>query len=567
MTDVSPQSPPTRPARPWWLPFTVLGTVLAVVGIWMSYYARDGRFRIIGAMSMAAAAIALVGVALCFTRWGRAIMGVTGTRSRWFPWLFSTRGWIQAGLITLAFGVSGFGTYTMHPDFCQSCHIMVPYYDAWHESTHAQVACTDCHFAPGIKETIRGKWEASSMLIRYLTNTYSSKPHAQIEDASCLRSGCHDKRTLEGQVSWKHEKPNGAVVEINFDHRPHLTELRRGRELRCTSCHSQIVQGQHITVTLDTCFVCHFKGMVHGRDHEVLGGCTTCHPAPKQQIRLATGYFNHKEYIDRGVGCYNCHSDSIKGDGEVPRQVCLNCHNTPAQLARYGETNFIHMNHVSKRKVECYSCHIQIQHSLAPEGAIPMKETSCNRCHTQTHAGPDEMYRGIGGRGVPEMPSPMFRAQVDCIACHQFKEHDELRAAVSGQTYVAAQKSCDMCHGDTPDPAGGKYADKLAEWRQALLTRTAEAGDAVRKAEDMYKFAELDELQRLDLGRKLADARHNLAMVELGKGAHNFNYAVALLGMARQWGDEVIEVCRQRPIRRETGEVPAAPSQRRGAGG
>lgn len=551
-----PPSPTTQsPRKPWWLPFTSLGVVLLTAGLWMKFLATDGRFQIIGALSITAGVIALVGVALSSFGWGRAIMGVYERRSRWFPFVFSKRGWAQAALIMLVFGTVGFGSYTMHPDFCQSCHIMVPYYDAWHESTHANVRCTDCHFAPGLMETIRGKWQASSMLIRYLTKTYGSMPHAQIEDISCLRSGCHDQRLLEGKVTWKYEKPNGAVVNLNFDHKPHLTEMRRGRQLRCTSCHSQIVQGQHITVTLDTCYTCHFKGLRHGRDQEVLGGCTACHPAPKEEIRLTTGVFNHKEYIGRGVGCYNCHSDSIQGEGEVPRQVCLNCHNKPHQLDRYGDTNFIHDNHISKHKLACFSCHLQIQHGLAPKPPFT-SVTACNVCHEQSHGGPSELYRGVGGRGIPEMPSPMYRAQVDCIACHQFKEHGDAVAEVAGQTYVAAQKSCDMCHGDTPDPAGGKYATKLAEWKESLQASLASTGDAIRQADASMASARLSETERLSLNRKLADARHNVTLVELGHGVHNFNYATALLNIAAEWSREVTKACNGTSDKKTSGPAP-----------
>ncbi|MFO0974143.1 MAG: NapC/NirT family cytochrome c [Phycisphaerae bacterium] len=543
MSSVENSTPPAPlPHRPWWVPFTTLGVVLALVGLWMVYWAKDGRFQMVGAIALAGAGIALTGVALSNFRWGRAIMGVSGHRSAWFPWLFTTRGWAQAVVISLAFGTIGFGEYTMHPDFCQSCHIMQPYYQAWHDSTHRGVKCTDCHFLPGLQNTLKGKWEASSMLVRYLTKTYGSMPHAQIQDASCLRSGCHAKRLLEGKINWKLEKPNGAIVNINFDHKPHLTELRRGRQLRCTSCHSQIVQGQHITVTVDTCFVCHFKGLVHNRDQEVLAGCTGCHAAPKEQIRLATGVFNHKPYLDRGVGCYNCHSDSIRGDGAVPRQVCYNCHNKPHQLDRYGETNFIHENHVSKHKLNCTNCHLEIEHSLKPDHAL-VSGTTCNRCHEQTHGGPAELYAGRGGRGVPDMPSPMSLAQVDCIACHQFKENAGETAAIAGQTYVAAQKSCDMCHGDTPDPAGGKYATKLADWKKALGERIALATESVQRADAALKTSSLTETQKLELARLLGDARHNLALVELGHGVHNFNYAVALLSAAAEWGDKIVRSC------------------------
>ena len=51
---------------------------------------------------------------------------------------------------------------------------------------------------------------------------------------------------LEGEIEYG---------RIRFDHRHHLLGDRRGMQLRCTSCHSQIVQGDHLTVTTGTCIV------------------------------------------------------------------------------------------------------------------------------------------------------------------------------------------------------------------------------------------------------------------------------------------------------------------------
>jgi nitrate/TMAO reductase-like tetraheme cytochrome c subunit len=523
--------------RPWWVPFASLGIALAVVGTWVSVYATSAEMRALGRMGIGAAVIAMVGVLLTFFGWGRTLMGVYHRPGRWFPFIFSTRGWGQAGLIVFLFGFAGFMEYTMEPDFCTSCHIMVPYYTAWHESTHKNVECIDCHFEPGLKNTIKGKWQASSMLVRYITRTYGSKPHAQIEDASCLRSGCHATRVLQGQADWVYRKPNGASVTIRFDHKPHLGELRRGRQLRCTSCHSQIVQGEHITVTLDTCYTCHFKGLQHARSEEVLGGCTGCHAAPKDQIRLATGTFDHQAYIGRGVDCYNCHSDSIRGTGEVPRQVCINCHNVQAHIERYGESNFMHEQHVTEHKLRCTQCHMQIEHSV--NAGVQQPGASCVRCHQSMHAGPEELYRGVGGRGVPDMPSPMFRAQVDCIACHRIEEHDTLAAGIVGQSFTAAQQACNMCHGDDADPRTGKYADRLGEWKKVLDEKIAAARQAVQSAEAALAGAGMSDIEKLPLARRLADARHNLALVELGHGVHNFNYAVALLSVADEYAREV----------------------------
>ena len=147
-------------------------------------------------------------------------------------------------------------------------------------------------------------------MVKWATQTYSSKPYAEVEDGSCLRSGCHDRRLLDGKVVFKRG--------IIFDHKPHLEQVRRGRHLRCTSCHSQIVVGTHIEVTESTCFLCHFKGLKTAREIQPLGGCTGCHRAPKGDIMLGSVRFNHEEMVTRGVACQRCHLNVIEGEGEAP---------------------------------------------------------------------------------------------------------------------------------------------------------------------------------------------------------------------------------------------------------
>ncbi len=465
-------------------------------------------------------------------------------RLRYVPNLW---GWFVLVGLAAAGGTLGFLEYSMQPEFCRSCHLMEPYYQAWHESSHRDIPCGDCHFEPGWEATFRGKFEASSQAVKYITGTYGSKPHAEVRDSSCLRSGCHEHRTLEGKVNWTVRSARGHDVTIRFDHTPHMTELRRGKELRCVSCHSQIVQGQHIVVTLDTCFLCHFKGLKHGRDDETLGGCNACHDAPKGEIRLAnTGVFNHAEFLDRGVRCENCHSDSVAGDGAVPRQMCWNCHNQPQHLARYSDSAFVHRQHVSEHKVECSSCHVQIEHHLT--AAVPVSldpllgaghplqnSGNCGQCHEQSHNGPLALYRGTGGRGVPDMPSPMYRAQVDCIGCHQQKALSREDAAVLGQTFIASQQRCDHCH-------GARYNDVITIWKNQSALQLSEAEVALQQAETHLAGLTLDAAQKLETQRLLDDARHNIRMVKLGRGAHNMTYATALLTYATECCQKVKDV-------------------------
>ena len=272
---------------------------------------------------------------------------------------------IIAGIVVVAGGAGGAGLwhFSTSPLLCNSCHIMKPYVDAWKTSKHKDVTCVLCHYPPGFRETLWVKYQAMAQVVKWATQTYSSKPYAEIEDAACLRSGCHDRRLLDGKVVYKRG--------IIFDHKPHLEEERRGRQLRCTSCHSQIVVGSHIEVTDSSCFLCHFKGLKTARTFQPIAGCTGCHQAPKGDIRVGSITFNHEDVVRRGIACQSCHLNVVEGDGEAPRTRCFTCHNQPEKLERYPDTLLIHDFHVAKRNIECERCHTEIKHKLPPRIGVP----------------------------------------------------------------------------------------------------------------------------------------------------------------------------------------------------
>ncbi len=273
---------------------------------------------------------------------------------------------IVIAIVLVVGGLAGFGLFEMStsPMLCNSCHIMKPYVAAWKTSKHKNVTCVKCHYPPGFRDTIWVKYQAVSQVVKWATQTYNSKPFAEVEDASCLRSGCHEKRLLQGKVVFK----RGIV----FDHRPHLEQPRRGRQLRCTSCHSQIVVGTHIEVTESTCFLCHFKGTKTGRELRPIGGCPGCHQAPKGDIRVGSLTFNHQDIVKRGVQCEKCHLNVVDGDGEAPRERCFTCHNQPQKLEHYPDTPFIHDFHVTRHNIECSRCHTPIKHRLPPPVGLPV---------------------------------------------------------------------------------------------------------------------------------------------------------------------------------------------------
>ncbi|MEK7388345.1 MAG: cytochrome c3 family protein [Elusimicrobiota bacterium] len=434
--------------------------------------------------------------------------------------------------------------YSESPTFCNSCHIMGPYYRAWKNSKHNTVACVECHYPPADKQTLLWKkFQAMSQVVKYVTRTYSSKPFAEVEDASCLRSGCHSERLLHGRVV--------AKTGIIFDHRPHLEDKRRGRQLRCVSCHSQVMVGSHIEVTYDACFLCHFKGQGEGRDLKPIGGCTGCHAIPKKEFNIGGATYRHAEFVGRGVSCQSCHRDVVRGEGAAPRDRCVTCHNTPETLKMYDDIALLHEKHVTHKNIACIHCHQEIRHGFADSGGrlppikgeavpgaaveaaaakgpqpisahLPSPSFDCGLCHKDKHAGEIDFYSGrVKALGLPEIPSPMFLARVDCSGCHYQKDAGAKSASgVSEVTFVAGDRACVRCHGSKYEGMWGSVREEVLKTESSLAAKAAETAKAVSALPAAGKARPKEILARaqkiLDfVGKKRAEHNIYLASVAL----------------------------------------------------
>lgn len=427
------------------------------------------------------------------------------------------------GILFLIFS-AGMFEFSTSPYFCASCHIMKPYYRAWATSKHNHVPCVDCHYPPEIREKMVLKFQALSQVVKYVTRTYSSKPYAEISDAACLRKGCHETRLLQGQETFIPVRAGKkTTVKIKFDHTPHLTAQPRGKKLRCTSCHSQIVVGNHMEVTTSTCFLCHFKGTKYGRVENPIGGCGNCHAAPEGEFKFGDVTFNHKDFVGaRHVACQNCHLDAIQGEGEAKKDRCTQCHNEPSRLARYTDIDFMHKNHVTDHKIECTHCHEPIQHKV--KTTVEPLQYDCSVCHERKHNIQKQLYMGIGARGVPNRPSVMFLTNVDCVGCHIVPEKGQVESQIVGQTFKASESACLGCHGTD-------FKGILGEWHGTIRDALAEAKPSVEKARALLRTGGKENPKAVRLAK---DAEYNYLFVLYGKGVHNVEYSVDVLKKAKE---------------------------------
>lgn len=400
--------------------------------------------------------------------------------------------------------------FTSRPSFCPTCHYMEPFYESWKASSHNDVSCVTCHFPPGLAGTIRGKVEGLVQVVNYLARSYTRRrPWAEITDASCLQSGCHETRLLKGKVIFK-----GVV----FDHQDHLTEMRRGKKLRCTSCHSQIVQGDHMVVTETTCFLCHFKrtGDVDPQLVTRLSNCQKCHhweSIPKEE--MVEFRFDHTNVVKRNIDCTRCHSETVIGDGFVPKENCYACHFDYERLSKYDNTTLLHEVHVSEHKIECIQCHLQIQHKI--QKLSVERGLDCATCHMNTHMEQLTLFIGQDVDGIKGIPNPMYKAGLNCASCHIF--HEELIG--QAEVHVAKPKSCETCHGKG-------YARLLQMWEKSADQKLQLVRRVLKQFETrMNDNPGVNNHKRVQQYIDLA--KEGIHLVEVGKAIHNVTYSNKIL--------------------------------------
>jgi len=441
-------------------------------------------------------------------------------KKKW--WKLSRKKALLLVLLVLILSSSGFMVVSSRPGFCNSCHIMKPYYASWQTSTHSEVNCLDCHIQPGFVGLIKGKINGMAQAIDCMVGRMGTKPNASVSDESCLREGCHSVEDLnQGPVEYK---------KFRFTHKGHLNAQVDGIKITCGICHSHHEGQEHFRVNPQSCFQCHFLKSPDSEKRLVETKCQSCHEVPREPVKRGMVEVDHKEFVDFEASCEgSCHKKQIIKESAVEKSVCLNCHD----FRKSENTNAYEMHtvHSNGHKVECFACHGEINHTSSQGVALAVM-LDCQNCHSNTHEVQRLIYSALD-RPNPEKPhrilSPMFMTHVECKGCHI--EPTEIHPGVLdslGTVAKATPEACNHCH-------GGGYGNLFVpSWQK----QTKQLFDKVSTQVERYeqKIANTTEKSQAErMTERAKQARLILeAVVNDGSwGVHNLKYTERMLLKAK----------------------------------
>lgn len=228
-----------------------------------------------------------------------------------------------------------------------------------------------------------------------------------------------------------------------------------------------------------------------------------------------------------------CHIGVIQGKGEVPERRCSSCHLLAGHIERYNDKEFIHAQHVSQNKEECFECHQTIKYGL--KLMAPTITLDCQQCYQQQHAVSEEMYMGIGGKGVQSIPSAMFKTKVDCNGCHRYERKEKIGSVVKS-IKLAKPDACDLCH----DEGTGEML--VPAWQESTKDTYKEVQakfDAIKTK--MKQASALNERTSKKIKKLLSQAEHNLKFIKADGswGVHNLEYADTLMSKADEYLNQI----------------------------
>jgi hypothetical protein len=250
--------------------------------------------------------------------------------------------WTIVPALAIVGVILGYG-YGTSDATCARCHFTSRAIASHRSDTHAKVACSRCHVAPGpggaFAAVTSGLSNLSTELVAHPSDTGSTE--VQVQNSACLscHAGIATGVVVAGGIRMRHSD----VLAVGYS---------------CTDCHSTVGHGPRALVptrraTMAQCVQCHDGGRASA-------ACATCH---SRDVGVKSGERAVAADIPKATitpdGCRGCHAMT----------TCISCHGIELP---HSEA-FIQGYHARKALLEpqvCVKCHDT--------------QSFCNGCHQFT---------------------------------------------------------------------------------------------------------------------------------------------------------------------------------------
>ncbi len=387
--------------------------------------------------------------------------------------------------------------FSSSPPFCRGlCHNMASEVDQWEKSSHGKrgVDCVSCHYRQGLIGYAKAKIGAVPSLL-----------HSVVKNIGMPMHDPHEQETLEHH--YELPAPGGLVLT------PELIEEEKKMD------HIILWQYTHN----------------EEKDQHYWGGPSKKadeHGNYRIQIHRHSALWNNVE-----MNCRNCHSTKGNRGRHAENSVAdFVVRNTLLSFKGKSERRrkgivVPHAIHLDKG-IGCIDCHQEIVHGpdelMDENGAILPRMEICFACHNDRRAPRDctlchemqkKMNLGIDGAGVEDTPNYMYPDSATCTDCHVEEDNWKMTPAV-----------CADCHGDE------SYGSMMTEWQddtQALIDEVGPLVEDLGRAVDNARKRGRDVTKATELYED-ALANYDFVVNDGSKGAHNVEYAAALLNAAKE---------------------------------
>jgi cytochrome c nitrite reductase small subunit len=307
-------------------------------------------------------------------------------------------------LCVATMGVLAMRDASRRPEYCNTCHVVQPYYETWvegdllaHEHQRAGIPCQSCH-----------PQDMQALLREQQVNLQAGSTVMIVDSAwaddECL--ACHvDVATLaertQGLDPNPHASPHLGEVECVQCHKMHKTS-----EYACAECHEGVELGPGWTAEVTQ----PLNIQVWAPDMD----CAVCHSMASYVESLEDSNLLAYAHAQERLECEDCHEqDAIRQKHEeiVPGQRMM-----PLKV----EDEF------------CFDCHVNNEHTSYDQIIERTKDYTVDGQLVNPHD------PHAGAEGVVE--------QSNCRECHQMHEESPLIKYCYGCHHSGTLESCSTCH-------------------------------------------------------------------------------------------------------------------------